>query len=118
MSPDEPTSDDPKNRKRASPLQAELTGLSEANDTFGVLARWAAGVWAARIMAVIAVSRVLRDVTLGPFKVWVRAQVLVQFVGPGSEDNAMSLWEGSEIASEAVSLYDGRLSHWPCKVVV
>lgn len=33
MSPDEPTSDDPKNCKRASPLQASLTGLSEANDT-------------------------------------------------------------------------------------
>ena len=43
MSPDEPTSDDPKNCKRASPLQAELPGLSETNDALGV-----AGVLARR----------------------------------------------------------------------
>lgn len=42
MSPDEPTSDDPKNCKRASPLQANLTGLSEAIDTLAALARWPA----------------------------------------------------------------------------
>lgn len=39
MSPGEPTSDDPKNCKRASPLQADLTGLSEAIDTSGTLRR-------------------------------------------------------------------------------
>lgn len=90
MSPDEPTSDDPKNCKRASPLQANLTGLSEAIDTLAVLARWPAsplGAQAARIMAMIAASRVLRDVTLGPSQVWVWAWVwvLVQLVWPGSE---------------------------------
>lgn len=92
MSPDEPTSDDPKNCKRASPLQANLTGLSEASDALGVLARWPAGAQAARIMAVIAASRVLRDVTLGPFQVWV--WVLVQSVWPGSEHKCnVWLWE-------------------------
>lgn len=94
MSPDEPTSDDPKNCKRASLLQANLAGLSEASDTLGVLVRWPADAQAARIMAVIAASKVLRDVTLGPFQVWVWVWVLVQLVWPGSEDKCnVWLWE-------------------------
>lgn len=54
MSSDEPTSDDPKNCKRASPLQANLAGLSEASGALAALAHPAGGAQAARIMAVIA----------------------------------------------------------------
>lgn len=71
-------------------------------------------------MAVIAASRVLRDVTLGPSQVWVLFWVLVQLVWPGSEGkcNVCLVVGSSEIASEAVSLYGGRPSHWPGCVVV
>lgn len=47
-------------------------------------------------MAVIAASKVLRDVTLGPFQVWVWVWiwVLVQLVWPGSEHKCnVWLWE-------------------------
>lgn len=44
MSPGEPTSDDPKkNYKYASPLRANLTGLSETTDALGASPRWCVG---------------------------------------------------------------------------
>lgn len=111
MGSDEPTSDDPKNCKRASPLQANLAGLSEASGALAALAHPAGGAQAARIMAVIAAPRVLRDATLGPFQ----ARVCVSGpagLGPGLDTMQCLVVGSSEIASEAVSLYGGRLSHW------
>lgn len=105
-------------------MQADLTGLTETSGGLGVwqqywLVGWSAGRLgheAARIMAVIAGSRVpgatRRDAGA------ILGLGLGLGLGPaglaqGLNTNAMSGCGSREIASEAVSLYGGRLSHWP-----